>query len=115
MSKEKKTGKSAKTWQKRVEGARKAFDKWDKKGEEIIKRYRDERDTLANKKRRFNILWSNIQVLTPALYGRPAKPEVSRRFKDGDVVGRVAASILERALEYDVEQYHDFDTAMRGG
>lgn len=113
MAKESKR-QSAGGWQKRLDASKKAFEKWDKQGESIIKRYRDERATLDTKKRRFNILWSNIQVMTPALYGRPAKPEVSRRFKDGDEVGRVASNILERGLEYDVEQYSDFDQAMKG-
>lgn len=106
---------SATTWQSRIDTANKAFEKWHKQSEQIIKRYRDERDTLGSKKRRFNILWSNVQVLTPALYGRPAKPEVSRRFNDQDQVGRVASMILERGLDYEVEQYPDFNQAMRGG
>jgi hypothetical protein len=114
MAKQENKKVSGKSWLKKIEAASKAFEKWEKQGEQIIKRYRDDRDGLSTKKRKFNILWSNIQVLTPALYGRPAKPEVSRRFKDGDLVGRVASSILERALEYEVEQYDDFDNAMRG-
>jgi hypothetical protein len=104
---------TAKSWQSKLDAYSKAFEKWEKTGEQIIKRYRDERDTLNTKKRRFNILWSNEQVLMPALYGRAAKPEVSRRFKDGDTVGRVGASIVERALEFDVEENADFDRCMR--
>lgn len=103
-------------WKKRIDAAGKVFEKWEARSEKIIKRYRDEREgggATGDKRRRFNILWSNVQTLTPALYGRAAKPEVSRRFKDQDPVGRTAATMLERALEYEVEQYPDFADAMR--
>jgi hypothetical protein len=63
---------------------------------------------------KFNILWSNISVLFPALYGRMAKPEVSRRYSDQDPVGRLASTMLERVVEYEVTQFNDFDSAMRG-
>jgi hypothetical protein len=63
---------------------------------------------------KFNILWSNIQVLFPALYGRQAKPEVSRRYMDQDPVGRLASTMLERVMEYEITQFGDFDSAMRG-
>jgi hypothetical protein len=61
---------------------------------------------------KFNILWSNIQVLMPALYGRQAKPEVSRRYMDQDPVGRLASTMLERVIEYETTQFNDFDSAM---
>jgi hypothetical protein len=63
---------------------------------------------------KFNILWSNISVLFPALYGRMAKPEVSRRYSDQDPVGRLASTMLERVIEYEVTQFGDFDSAMQG-
>jgi hypothetical protein len=63
---------------------------------------------------KFNILWSNIQVLFPALYGRQAKPEVSRRYMDQDPVGRLASTMLERVMEYETTQFGDFDAAMSG-
>lgn len=101
-------------WKQQLDHARKVFEDWDKRGDRVVSRYRDERAGNEQGRSKFNILWSNIQVLTPSLYGRPAKPEVSRRFRDQDVSGRVAATILERALEYEVEQFPDFDAAMRG-
>jgi hypothetical protein len=63
---------------------------------------------------KFNILWSNISVLFPALYGRMAKPEVSRRYSDQDPVGRLASTMLERVIEYEVTQFGDFDSSMQG-
>ena len=101
-------------WHDQIEAAQKVFDKWEKRGHKIIKRYRDERDAVEMPRVRYNILWSNIQVLFPALYGRQAKPEVSRRYMDQDPVGRLASTMLERVMEYETTQFGDFDLAMRG-
>jgi hypothetical protein len=38
--------------------------------------------------------------------------DVTRRFKDNDPIGRVACQLLERALEYELEHYTDYKTAM---
>lgn len=85
-----------------------AESKWVRRGKSIVKRFRDEREMLADGAR-FNILWSNIETLLPAVYSRPPKAEVSRRNKDADPVARTAARILERALQYEIDQYPDFD------
>jgi len=101
-------------WHDQIETAIKIFDKWEKRGQKVVKRYRDERDAIEMPRMKFNILWSNIQVLFPALYGRQAKPEVSRRYMDQDPVGRLASTMLERVMEYETTQFGDFDSAMRG-
>lgn len=115
----KKTGEEAtesvgQYWHGQLEGAQKVFDKWETRAKKVVKRYRDERDAVESQRKKFNILWSNIQILQPSLYGRAAHPEVSRRYLDQDPVGRLASTLLERALEYEVEQFPDFDAAMRG-
>jgi hypothetical protein len=101
-------------WHDQLDKATKVFDKWEKRGKKVVRRYRDERDAIEMPRMKFNILWSNISVLFPALYGRMAKPEVSRRFMDSDPVGRLASTMLERVVEYEVTQFNDFDSAMRG-
>lgn len=100
-------------WHHQLDEAQKTFDKWMDRGKKVVRRYRDERDAIEWPRTKFNILWSNIQVLQPSLYGSKPKPEVSRRYMDADPVGRVACTILERVLEYEVEQFHDFDSTMR--
>lgn len=99
-------------WHDQIENAEKVFDKWEKRGHKVVKRYRDERDAIEMPRMKFNILWSNIQVLMPSLYGRQAKPEVSRRYMDQDPVGRLASTMLERVIEYETTQFNDFDSAM---
>ena len=68
---------------------------------------------MANEAARFNILWSNVQTLIPAVYARMPKADVSRRFGDNDPVGRVASLLIERALDYEIEHYPDFRSSMR--
>ena len=100
-------------WCGEIESAEKEFENWCELGAKIIRRYRDERDAVNSRVRRFNILWSNVQVMKPALYGRMPKPMVNRRFKDADTVGRAASSMLERCLEFELEEYPDFQRTMR--
>lgn len=99
-------------WQEQLDHATALFNTWQDRGRKVVERFRDERDATGRLTSKFNILWSNIQVLAPSLYGRPAKPEVSRRYFDADPVGRLASTMLERALEYEVAQFPDFDAAM---
>lgn len=78
---------------------------WIKRGEKVEQRYRDERSTTENRvnKRRYNALWSNIEILRPALYGRTPVPVAERRFRDKDPVARGAAQMLERGLRNMIE------------
>lgn len=91
------------------------FKKWETRVEKITKRYRDDNKTYSSdtETTRFNILWSNVQTLMPAAFSRVPKPDVSRRFKDNDPVGRVASLLLERGLEFELQSYADFKTTMR--
>lgn len=78
---------------------------WVKRGEKVEQRYRDERSTTENRlaRRRYNALWSNTEILRPALYGRMPVPIAERRFRDKDPVGRAAAQMLERGLRNMIE------------
>jgi hypothetical protein len=90
------------------------FQKWEKRVDKILKIYRRETNGIVrNTPAKFNILWSNVQTLVPAVFSRVPKADVSRRFKDNDPVGRVASLLLERALDYEMESYPDFRTTLR--
>lgn len=89
-----------------------AEQSWTARGKRIVKRFRDERESMFEGAR-FNILWSNIETIFPAVYSRMPKAEVSRRNKDANPVARTAAQILERALQYEIDQYPDFDDSIR--
>ena len=90
------------------------FERWQKRATKIIKRYRDDMRTQSgNETVKFNILWSNVQTLIPAVYAKLPKASASRRFGDNDQVGRVAAQLIERALDYEIEHYPDFRATMK--
>lgn len=81
--------------------------KWIRDARKIVKRYRDERgdaQTSGTSAHRYNILWSNVQVLKPTLYGQTPKPDVSRRFLDQDDEGRLASIILERCISQSLDK-----------
>lgn len=91
------------------------FQSWESRADKIVKRYRDEqRAKQDSDQTKFNILWSNVNTLVPATFARLPQPDVGRRFRDQDPVGRVAALILERALSFEIEHYPDYRATMRG-
>jgi len=100
-------------WYKTIAGYERAFKDWETRTDRIVKRYRDDSRSRNNTAAKFNILWSNVQTITPAIFARLPRPDVSRRFRDNDPVGRVASMILERALEYEIEHYNDYGSAMK--
>jgi hypothetical protein len=105
---------SAERWHNELRGAKKEDEKFVKSGKKIVKRYRDERTSRIDGAKRYNILWSNVQTMLPTLYGRTPRAQVERRNKDKDPVARTAAQILERALQYEIDHYGDFDRANHG-
>lgn len=52
----------------------------------------------------FNIFWSNVQTQKPIVYMHAPSVVVEKRYRDKDVIGRVAATILERASQYCVDE-----------
>jgi len=102
-------------WQVELELSKKYQAKWVDRAKKIIKRYRDERQVMDDNfdQKKFNILWSNVRTMLPAIYARKPKAQVERRYKDADPVGRTAAQIMERALQYEIDVYPEFDAAMR--
>jgi len=106
--------KTASEWLKRIQSSGNIEEQWRKSADKIIDIYRDDSKdgTVTNEsKTDFNILWSNVQTLTPAIYSNTPNPDVRRRFKDEDPTGREAADILNRGLSFSIDQY-DFDEMM---
>ena len=99
-------------WYNRIMSYERTFKNWESRATKIVKRYRDDSRYQNNPNARFNILWSNVQVITPAIFARLPRPDVSRRFRDNDPIGRVASMMLERALEFELEHYSDYKSAM---
>lgn len=106
-------GGEVKFWLQQLELSEREDRNFVKRGRKIVERYRDERSRNLTDRgvKRYNILWSNVQTLLPALYNRTPKPEVDRRFKDSSPTARLGAMVLERALSYALDNC-DFDGVM---
>jgi hypothetical protein len=111
MAEEKKT--DVQPWINHIAAYEREFKKWENRADKIIKRYRDESRVKSDALTKFNILWSNVQTLVPATYARLPQPDVSRRFKDNDPVGRVASLIIERALDFEIQNYPDYRSSLK--
>lgn len=116
MADKKSIATPAQRWIQTIGVYEREFKKWEGRVEKILKRYRDDSRNSGSgaTTARFNILWSNVQTAVPAVFSRLPQPDVSRRHKDSDPVGRVASLLLERGLEFEVNHYPDYASAMRG-
>lgn len=91
-----------KRWGVEFKAAREALGPWHKEADEAIKQYRAEGATKDPKLR----LWSgHVNLREAVMYGKIPKVDVTRRYNDAeDHVGRVAATILNRLLNGDIER-----------
>ena len=88
---------------------------WRERAKDVQERYRDEKsqnERRYSSSNRYNILYSNIQTICPALYNQSPTPDVRRRYRDADPVGKEISEVLERCLSYTMDDC-DFDRYMR--
>lgn len=90
-----------KTWSGEISKAKNRMKDYHKAGDNIVKIFRNQ-----DKKTPYNILFSNVQTLKPAVYAKDPNPYVKRRFDDKNPVARQASIILERVLSYQMESYN---------
>jgi len=100
-------------WKCEIDRSQKEFKTYWEKCDKIAKRYRDERDQNRENAKRFNILWSNIQTMKPAVYAKAPKPIIERRFLERNDIERVAGIALQRAVAVEIET-SDFEEAVGG-
>ena len=74
---------------------------------DIRRYYRNE--TKSDKQ---NIFWSSIETLKPFLYFKQPRPYIERKDKTTDKISNMACRILEKALDWDLEQF-DFDSVIK--
>jgi len=100
-------------WKRRVEDSLKREKKFRETAKTCVKVY--EGDATIDTP--FNILYSNVETLAPAVYNARPIPMVDRRFKDADPVGKAAAEVSTRTLKFLVEaedeNYDSFDESMQ--
>lgn len=93
---------SAPWWLAQITRYEKDFEKWQRRCDKLLKLYARQKED--NSARQFAMLYANTEVLKPSIYSRPPIPQVSRRFKDRDPIGRKAAELLERSSSYELER-----------
>ena len=103
--------KSATDWQQALETAKKSQEQFEMRGDKIVKRYKNEKSEKSGIS--YNILWSNVRILLPAVYGKKPKAQAERRNKDKDPIARASATMLERCLQYEIDHYSDYDASIR--
>lgn len=94
-------------WVARIEKAEKKYEDYHELIKEIRGYYKNER-----RKNKSNIFWSSIETLKPFLYFKAPKIYVERKSKQNNPVEAKAARMLEKALEWNMEQF-DFDSAVK--
>src|SRR5258706_11234510 len=101
-----------KYWIGEIAAARAREKDFRKEGRRVLEIYNgDKKDSTP-----FNILYSNTETLLPALYNNQPRPDVRRRFKSEDPIGKATSQVAERVLEYSIdtngEEYSPFDNVM---
>ena len=93
-------------WKEEINSAEAEMKDFCEKGRKVVKRYRDDRKgELTTQKRKFNLFTTNVGIMQSALYSKPPKVSVTRKFFDAnDDVARVASNILQRALTQDLDE-----------
>ncbi len=95
------------------------LQKWHKQADKIVNRYIGKRSANNSQPQSYtfdlNLFHSNVVTLGSMLYGSTPKIDVSRRYSDpDDDVGRVAATMMERLLNLDVEENgEEMDNVLR--
>jgi hypothetical protein len=103
-----------KYWNEEITGALTRLRRWHKQGDRIVKRFLDFRGETDGGEiadgggARLNLFHSNVVTLQSMLYGNVPTVDVSRRYADpNDDVSRVAAEIMERLLNNDIQDDND--------
>lgn len=87
-------------WNSEIKNYETHFRKWNERADKIRQMYRADSndDEKTDRSTRMYTLWSNLETLKPSVFAQNPTMEIERRYGDQDPVGRVAARILDRAL-----------------
>jgi len=102
-----------KRWMLEIRAADKAEKFWRKSADEALKVFASDGndEDFAKRKETFNILWANTETVRPALYNSLPRPDIRRRYRDKDPLGKAVAEVCERAITYTLDA-QDFDDPM---
>lgn len=95
-----------KLWIAAIDLASRQEESWRKEAEQTVKIFRngDSRyNGSVERSQEFNILFSNLETITPAIYNSTPIPDVRTRYDKDDPVAKEAGDFIERALSYDLD------------
>lgn len=102
--------KRGKVWLDRVEAAGKKEKNWLDDAKKATDAYTNEgvaeaygTTVIDNGGYDFNILFSNVETIVPAVINSSPVPDIRRRFQDEDPVARVVSDLLERAIRVQID------------
>lgn len=103
-------------WNKELAASEKMLRRWVKSANKTVKRYIDDRAEGEDTWFRLNLFHANVTTLMSMLYGSLPQVEVTRRFQDAnDDVARVAALMLQRLLNNDIQEHgEEYSVVLRG-
>ncbi len=101
--------KEAQMWLDRIDLSGKQEKLWLDDADKAVKAYTGEGDATSDGARvgagtyDFNILFSNVETIVPAIINSAPAPDIRRRFGQDDPVARDFAEILERTMRVQVD------------
>lgn len=104
-----------KYWTDELESCRKAFAAYWTRCDNIEKKYLaidDKNDIKAVVNRRYNVLWTNQQVLRPAIFGQMPQVACKRYHSSDDQASNLAAQILGNCLTYNADSSGALDPSL---
>lgn len=103
-------GRPSGTWISEIDKAIADWKPYNDRCDKIRDLYRSAASTKPNTPRKYALLWSNMETLKSSIYARLPVGVVQSRFKDGDPLVRVATTLLERAINFNLD-ISDYDQA----
>ena len=101
--------KQGAAWLDRIKAATKAEKEWMDDAEKATKAYTGETkgqegaSAQLGKTYDFNILFSNVETIVPAVINSPPAPDIRRRFADDDPAAKDVSELLERAIRIQID------------
>jgi hypothetical protein len=106
--------KEGKRWIERIDASAKLEKAWIDDAEKACVAYTGEKSTGDGRGLDFNILFSNVETIVPAIINSPPQPDIRRRFADDDPVAKDGSELLERAIRIQVDDSR-LQIEMEGG
>lgn len=96
----KSSGTSVSAWIQAIKLQRDAEKDWRKKAKSVCEKYVNE----GKDKSSFNVLYSNTQTISPAIYNSQPAPDIRERYEESQA-GKYISRALERSIVYSADQY----------